>query len=170
MDVRLATVADARAIAAVAIDTWRAAYAGLMPPELLDGLDLDERAAGFRAVLEPPPGARATWVAEAEGAIAGFASSGPCRDADAGPRAGELYALYVRHERWGTGVSAELLERALASLAEQALAPVSLWVLSDNARARRFYEREGFVLDAGHERVAKVTRGYALAHARYLLR
>lgn len=54
---------------------------------------------------------------------------------------GWLNGLYVRPEAWGTGVAARLHERAL-----EALGPgtARLWVLEENHRARRFYERRGW--------------------------
>jgi len=45
------------------------------------------------------PGAAARIVAVEDGVIAGFATTGPARDA---PGAGELLALYVERERRGT--------------------------------------------------------------------
>ena len=52
-------------------------------------------------------------------------------------------------EEWvaGTGLGTELLSTAVAWLVEQAFAHATLWVLEGNARARRFYEREGWALD-----------------------
>src|SRR5947207_3391845 len=48
---------------------------------------------------------------------------------------GELEALYVLPSRWGHGVGSHLLE---------GIGEVShLWVLRDNTRARRWYERRG---------------------------
>jgi GNAT superfamily N-acetyltransferase len=137
-------------------------------------MDYERREARFRAVLTPPLGQRGTWVAEETGAdaegrrIVGYSSFGPCRDEDAAEGTGELYALYVSKERWGTGLARELLARALADLAARALLPVALWVLTGNARARRFYEREGFVLEPGREREAKRVLEFELEHARYV--
>jgi GNAT superfamily N-acetyltransferase len=165
---------DAPGMARVAVATWRAAYAQLMPEALLEAMSYERRAARFRAVLEPPLGRRGTWVAEehGEGAdearIVGYSSFGPCRDEDAAASTGELYALYVLQELWGTGLGRLLLARALADLAQRELAPVALWVLSGNARARRFYEREGFVLEPGRERERKRVLDFELEHARYV--
>ena len=50
-------------------------------------------------------------------------------------------ALYVRADRWGTGIGYALLEVAIGDRAAY------LWVLEGNARAIRFYERQGFRLD-----------------------
>ena len=57
----------------------------------------------------------------------------------------ELYAIYVHPDHWGTGVGQELLERAEAELAETCTA-ASLTCMTVNARARRFYERNGWQL------------------------
>ncbi|HSP70846.1 MAG TPA: GNAT family N-acetyltransferase [Gaiellaceae bacterium] len=54
---------------------------------------------------------------------------------------GWLNGLYVRPEAWGTGVAARLHERALAALGPGI---ARLWVLEENHRARRFYERRGW--------------------------
>lgn len=51
MWVRVAREADAEALARVHVDSWRAAYQGLMPQEYLDGLDPAERAAQWRQAL-----------------------------------------------------------------------------------------------------------------------
>jgi GNAT superfamily N-acetyltransferase len=54
---------------------------------------------------------------------------------------GWLNGLYVRPEAWGTGVAAALHERALAA---HGPGTMRLWVLEENRRARRFYERRGW--------------------------
>jgi GNAT superfamily N-acetyltransferase len=59
-------------------------------------------------------------------------------------RAEWLDGLYVVPERWGTGVSAELHDRALEIVRGFGSKRCHLWVLEENARARRFYERRGW--------------------------
>jgi GNAT superfamily N-acetyltransferase len=55
-----------------------------------------------------------------------------------------LEGLYVIPERWGTGLAGELHGRALDAVRELGSERCHLWVLEDNARARRFYERRGW--------------------------
>jgi GNAT superfamily N-acetyltransferase len=62
---------------------------------------------------------------------------------------GELYALYLLPAWWSAGVGRALMTSALDSLRGDRYRRVILWVLADNARARRFYERAGFTLDGG---------------------
>jgi GNAT superfamily N-acetyltransferase len=55
-----------------------------------------------------------------------------------------LEGLYVAPEWWGKGVADELHDRALEVVRELGSAQIHLWVLEENARARRFYERRGW--------------------------
>jgi GNAT superfamily N-acetyltransferase len=53
-----------------------------------------------------------------------------------------LHGLYVVPDAWGTDVARALHDAALAELAD--CAEVKLWVLEENRRARRFYEKSGW--------------------------
>ena len=81
LTVRAATAADGDAIGRIQVETWRAAYSGLMPADALETASVEERQRMWRAGLsqELPP-QRATFVAEAEGEVVGFASVGECRE------------------------------------------------------------------------------------------
>ena len=57
----------------------------------------------------------------------------------------ELHAIYVHPDHWGTGVGQALLDRADTELAKTCAA-ASLTCMAGNARARRFYERNGWNL------------------------
>lgn len=52
-----------------------------------------------------------------------------------------LDGLYVAPERWGTGMADVLHDRALEIVRGLESASCHLWVLGENLRARRFYER-----------------------------
>lgn len=100
-------------------------------------------------------------VAEEDGAVVGFASCGESRDA---PGEGELYAIYALPEAWGSGAGPALMTAALAAL-RTGFETASLWVLEDNPRARRFYEREGWTRDGG--RREEEFLGVQVAEVRY---
>ncbi len=78
---------------------------------------------------------------------------------------GELYAIYALPEAWGSGVGRVLMEAALASLREEGFLAAILWVLEDNPRARRFYEREGWRHDGGRREDEHL--GARVAEVRY---
>ena len=71
-------------------------------------------------------------VAEREGVPVGIAGVEACW----------LHGFYVLPEWWGTGVADELHEAARAALPD--CAEVKLWTLTENHRARRFYEKRGW--------------------------
>lgn len=55
-----------------------------------------------------------------------------------------LLALFVDREAWGTGVAKRLHDRALETMRERGFTEASLSTPAGQARARRFYEREGW--------------------------
>jgi GNAT superfamily N-acetyltransferase len=166
--IRAAVVDDARAIAQIHVDGWRAAYRGQMPDALLDGLSVDKRTDDRRKdIATPRSPEHRTWVAESDGRIVAFALTGPTRDENAAAGVAELFALYADPARWGTGAGRALLAHVVSDLRGRGLAAVTLWVLDTNARARRFYEIAGFVADGGEK--SETFGGSTLRELRYLL-
>jgi ribosomal protein S18 acetylase RimI-like enzyme len=141
--VRAARREDAAAIADVHVLTWQAAYEDVFGAERLAGIG-DRRRAQWDEWLTDPQSAWQVSVAEEAGRVVGFVSVGESRD-EAGK--GELFAIYVLPEAWGSGAGSALMESALEEL--RGYSSATLWVLEDNPRARRFYEREGWLLDGG---------------------
>lgn len=144
MTLRLAAARtdDAEALTDLHLDVWEEAYAGLVPADLLAARRAGraERVDTWRAIVSAGSDTLLAW--EPDGALVGFASTGPGRDDPAeGLPPLELMALYVRARAYGTGVGPALLAAAVGD------ADAYLWVLDGNARATAFYEREGFVLD-----------------------
>jgi ribosomal protein S18 acetylase RimI-like enzyme len=160
--VRPASVADAAAMGRLHVRAWQAAYRGHMPDAYLDGLRPEERAAGWERALGRERARGAILVVERAGEVVGFANLGPAGDPEG---AGELYAINVDPDHWGTGAGRALLEAAQAELARLGFDETVLWVLPANARARRFYEAAGWVPD-GAERVDEVL-GVTVPEVRY---
>lgn len=133
-------------MARIRIAAWRSTYRGIVPASVLDRLDLDRTRRFFAHRIERS-GRRTTLVAEAGGTpVAGYALAGPSRDDDA-PGLGEIEAIYLDPVQRGRGIGRALLEAASGWLAEVGYGEAILWVLTDNADARRFYERLGFAED-----------------------
>jgi len=141
---------DAIAIASVHVASWQMAYGGLLPAEFLASLSAAARARTWTEILERTPKREATiLVAEVNGVIIGFAAVTRTTDGEPEPGTGALRSLYVEPAFWGTGAGRALHDRALISLVELGVAQATLWVLDDNRRARRFYERRGWSADGG---------------------
>ena len=139
---------DAEAIARVHVHGWQSGYAGIMPTEVLARLNPAAWAQRRRDLgTADPEHPFTTLVAEDGGTIVGFTTFGPYRNnqdrGDLDPAHGELLAIYVEPACWGSGVARTLLAAARDGLAERGWTGYRLWVLADNARARRFYERAG---------------------------
>jgi len=155
-DIRRAVVDDAAAIARVHVRAWQHAYPGLVPQDYLDALDAEERARAWQHVLMstawPHTGVFVATCPDAsapgDGAVVGFSAISPSRDDDADPSAvGEIQTVYVDPAAWGTGTGSRLVTRALDELRAAGFGAATLWTLSTNERARRFYERRGWVRD-----------------------
>ncbi|OPA89235.1 GNAT family N-acetyltransferase [Pseudomonas fluorescens] len=165
--IRQALPADARAIAQVHISSWQAAYRDLMPTEYLSSLDatLAQRESSWSRAIESSE--CHVWVAERSNQIVGWISVGASRDDDAAGRtAGEVTALYVLAHHWQAGVGLALWNAGLQYLKEQGYQCLTLWVLTGNARAIRFYRRAGCVEDTGSERTLR-RGGVTLGEVRY---
>ena len=146
--VRTPVVADADALGHVHVRAWQAAYRnGLMPDAYLDALSPAERSAMWLQALGAAPSSRrARLVVEADGVVVGFALVGPA-DGDPASEVGELYAINVDPDHWGSGAGPRLIDAAVAALRSAGCARAVLWVHPDNARARRFYAARGWIDD-----------------------
>jgi ribosomal protein S18 acetylase RimI-like enzyme len=87
---------------------------------------------------------------------------GPAQDPEG---AGQLYAINVDPDQWGTGAGRALLAAAQAELVRLGYTEAVLWVLPGNARARRFYEVAGWAHD-GAQRTGEAW-GIAFTEVRY---
>ena len=146
MQVRAATKEDAEALAGVHVASWRSAYAGLLPADLLASLDLGKRAQAWRTVLDDASGC--AYVACEGKEVLGFIHVCPSRDEDkTSTEVGEITSIYVAPDHWGKGIGTTLLSRGLLHLAQAGCHEVTLWVLDGNQRACHFYERKRFARD-----------------------
>ncbi|MFE9693198.1 GNAT family N-acetyltransferase [Micromonospora sp. NPDC005806] len=143
---------DAEAVARVHVHGWQAGYAGIVPDEVLRWLNPTAWAQRRRDLgTADPEHPFTTLLAEVDGAVTGFTTFGPYRNnqdrGDLDQRYGELLAIYLEPACWGTGTGRALFAAARAGLAERGWTEYRLWVLAENARARRFYERAGLSPD-----------------------
>jgi ribosomal protein S18 acetylase RimI-like enzyme len=147
--VRPAAVDDADELGEVHVRAWQAAYRdGLMPDEYLDSLSATDRAQMWRQALESGdrPRSRRLVAEDESGTIVGFVIVGPA-EGDLASSTGEVFALNVHPHHWGDGGGRMLLEAGVGGLQEDGFIEAVLWVHPDNQRARRFYERNGWVCD-----------------------
>jgi GNAT superfamily N-acetyltransferase len=125
VEVRAASPTDLEAIVAInraaATEAYAPIFAGLPYPE-------ERVRARYQRLLSDD--STHLFIAEETGKPVGYAAARP----------GRLEALYVVPQWWGTGLADALYERA----AKVAGSTATLWVLRDNERGRRFWERRGW--------------------------
>jgi GNAT superfamily N-acetyltransferase len=117
---------------------WNAT--GLADARLGDLVSFERRVRAFESGLEKVSDDARVWVAVRADRIVGLATC--TREQETA----ELRNLYVVPEAWGSGVASALHETALEWMKQRA-EEAFLWVAVENARARRFYEREGWDAD-----------------------
>ena len=121
---------------ATVADIWHRAWHVAHPRHVPDGLTAGRTLEAFHE--RTPSRAADTTVAEVDGRIVGFTMV----DGD------ELEQLFVDPDLHGGGVAAPLLAEGERQIAAAGHAVAWLAVVVGNARARRFYEKQGWY-DAG---------------------
>ena len=149
--VRTARAEDGEAMGRIHVESWQAAYVGVVPQDHLDALDAEERGANWRGAIEanPDPDHGRRLVVEVDGEVVGLALVVPDRDGEDG--VGEIPMIYVHPDAWGTGAGRALFVECEAAIRELGFREAVLWVLADNPRARSFYERQGWYADGGEK-------------------
>lgn len=170
--VRVAGAHDGAAMAAVKWRAWRLAYRGMVPDRFLDRLPVYPPPGFWATRAAVPPSRRhCLLVAGRRGEVHGLCDAGPVRAEDLDPdTTAEVTTLYVDPSAQGLGIGGALLAAAVDRLVEAGLDDVRLWVLRDNADARRFYEERGWVADGATQTVPVHGESFSLEEVRYRLR
>ena len=79
---------------------------------------------------------------------------------------GELVSLYSHPDHWGEGCGSIVIKEILRRFRETGYPGCFLYVLRENDRARRFYEKHGFAWD-GHSLEVTLTPETTLTDFRY---
>lgn len=139
MKIRKATLADAKGIARVHVDSWIATYRNIVPDTYLDQLSYEAREQLWKENLK----ANNNFVAENDdGEIIGFADGGKERTGKYAALQGELYSIYILPEYQAKGIGRSLIKRVVEHLKENGQHSLLIWVLEDNP-SRGFYEKMG---------------------------
>ena len=129
---------DLLAVSNVYEQSWKYAYKGIIPQVYLDSIP-----AGRWAASIVRDGMKSLLLLE-KSRIIGTAAICRSRWAEF-PGYGEIVSIYLLPAYMGQGYGAALFRRCAKELHAQGYDKILLWVLEENARARRFYEKNGFV-------------------------
>src|SRR6476661_6623545 len=146
VSVRVAWRADAPAIAVVQVAAWRATYDGVLPPELLAELPIDQFTEHWEQSIARPKEARQrVLVALDRASVRGFTTTAPSTDDDADPgRDAELGELVVDPDARGLGHGSRLLHAAVDTMRSDKFGRALTWVPSTNDDLRGFLLSQGW--------------------------
>ena len=141
-------------MAHIHVESWKVAYRGIMPDEVIARTDLAYRTHFWteRIVTREWP----VFVVEDGDDIVAFCQIVPSPDpGDDAKAVGHITSIHVLPHLRGQGHGRALLDHAFAEFRRRGFAEVTLWVLEENTGARRFYERLGFRDDGGRKTYPK---------------
>lgn len=137
--IRAAKRGDTKAIGRIQVETWRDAYAGLLPDKVLLRMSAEIEGGRWVRVIERR---ESVVVAEdSKAGVIGFGSGGPSRVRQL-PYDGEVYTLYVAPGYQGKGIGRRLLRALFVELELAGHKSALIWVLKAN-QSRFFYEAMG---------------------------
>jgi GNAT superfamily N-acetyltransferase len=153
--VRPATHEDIPDLVRIQLDTWRAAYAGLLPADVLAGIDPAAAAQAWTTALADGP-ARLFVAVEGEWTV-GFCAAGPAPDDEVAAADGTLpedagtvvlVGTLLVEPRWGRrGHGGRLLATATHALRQTGATRGITWIPEADDASRKFYAGAGWLPD-----------------------
>lgn len=154
IDFRMATPADAAAVAAIHDAAWRSTYQGIIPHLYLERMIARRGPLWWQRQIER--GSNVTLLLF-DGVPQGYASWGRARGAWPWS-AGEIFELYVSPAFQGVGLGKRLFSNVRRALRGEGLTRLVVWALKDNEMACAFYGGLGGTIAAvAPERYGDVT-------------
>lgn len=129
--------------------SWQEAYRGIVPDHFLAAFTPEKRTEVFREALASRP--EEYYLFRADDRPAGMAILH--NEENAADTEGEIYAIYFHPDFWGTDATHKAFQFCIGRLKELGYTKISIWVLEDNMRARKFYEKYGFAFDGAKEQI-----------------
>jgi len=142
IEYREATIKDAAGIGYVDVVAQQVAYREFLPAAHLESMSVSDRTQAWHDFIQSDDPTQ-LFVAEHEECVVGFVRAGNCN----APDMGYIYDLFVLPDYWGKGVGEGLMKETYKIIQGYGHKSALLYVFSDNARARRFYERLGWSLN-----------------------
>jgi ribosomal protein S18 acetylase RimI-like enzyme len=161
--IRYAGISDSRILGEIHSQSWKAAYKGIIPDEILSSITTERRQKYFEKALTE--GWEEDAIIYIDNKAVGLICIGKCRDTDKDDFYGEIWGIYLLPEYFSMGIGSKLINWGLDELRKRNYDKVTLWVLENNSNARIFYEKIGFQHDGT---VKEITIGKTLNEYRYV--
>ncbi len=149
---RVAWADDAASIAGVQVRAWRTSYADLLPTELLEALDVEEIAAGWRQSLSTAPGRPQPRAGRARAQPGHRVRlTGPATDPDCDPVAdGEITDLTIDPHKRHAGHGSRLMQAGIDTLKADRFSRAVIWLPARDDETRAFLTAAGWAPDGAH--------------------
>ena len=137
-----AKLGDEGTLAYIQTESWKAGFREILDEQTLQRCtQLDRATSMYRRLLEA--GIGNGYLLRVEGSPHCIAWWDATREKDM-PGYAELICIHSLQNRWRMGYGSKMMEAVLREAAAAAYEKIMLWVFEKNARARRFYEANGF--------------------------
>ena len=144
VQIRPAVSGDELILAQIQTKSWQAAFADILSPDELEKYtDLQKTTEMYARVLQQ--GKIRGELLLIDGKPHCMAFWGKSRT-DLYPESAELICIHSLQGNWGKGYGAMMMDYLLDKIKTAGYQQVILWVFEQNLRARRFYEKHGFVM------------------------
>jgi GNAT superfamily N-acetyltransferase len=152
VSVRPARPGDAEEIGRIQLETWRSAYAEIVPQPVLDGLSAASAAAAWSAAITTPPTPRHHVLVALEGQwLVGFVAFGPASDLeddDPQPASTIGVAPLLVEPRWGRrGHGSRLLAATVDHARSDLMTRAIAWIPEGDRSTRDFLTSAGWAPD-----------------------
>lgn len=161
MKIRTAGPQDLERVCRIHAASWKTAYRGILPDGFLDALSY-HRWDGLEQMMADGLTVR---VIESDENIFGCITFGAARDKDFSSW-GEIVSFHLLQEARGKGFGRLLFQDGVRELGKYGYQKIYLWVLEENERARRFYEKNGFAWNG--DRLESEEGGRQVTDLRYV--
>ena len=134
---------DEHTLAYIQTESWKAAFVGIVPADLLEKCTEITRAESMYSrllnesegngyILEVDSQAHciAYWDASREGDMPGYA---------------EIICIHSLQDKWHQGYGSQMMKQILSDIKASGFDKVMLWVFEENIRAIDFYKKHGFI-------------------------
>lgn len=140
MEIRYITPTDDKmTISRIYEESWKYTYKGIIPQDYLESIPEG------RWVANLENSNWSTLVCVDNGRIVGTSSFCKSRF-NQFTGWGEIISIYLLPDYMGRGFGKALFDSVIVELKNMGYRNIFLWVLEENLRARKFYEKEGFIL------------------------
>lgn len=144
--IRYANLDDSDILGKIHFESLQVAFKDIIPDYVLkNDFCVERRIKGFiRELSQISP---KTAIVFEGNEPAGLISFGKCRYGNNDKSWIEIWRVYLIPKFWGTGVAKELMEWGINEILKENFTNIELWVLEENIRAKKFYEKNGFKHD-----------------------